>query len=364
MSVKRSALVTHPALFMFLHRRLFMAAFFSTFVAAISVHAWDYAGHRAVNQLALASLPADFPSFVREAAAVERIAFLAGEPDRWRNVSDPTMRHSGGSWSEHFLDFEQLALAGLDANNLPSFRYDFVVAFAAGRNAHADRFPRIDPAKNSDHTREWPGFAPWAIVEYYTRVKSAFSYLKAFEENGTPEEIANAKANAIYVMGVMGHFVGDVAQPLHTTDHHNGWIGSNPNGYTTRSNFHSWIDGGFIDKVGLHLSDLKGRVTPAQVIPVTPRNDERDPVFVAVMNYFVGQHALVEPLYQMEKDGKFTVESPLAPEGTAFIEAQLLKGGEMLGSLWLTAYRSAGPDVFLRTQLLKRQAASRSPAPR
>lgn len=344
----------------------FWAAFFLV-GATVPAGAWDYAGHRTVNQLAIASLPTDFPSFVRESSAIERIAFLAGEPDRWRNVSDPMMRHSGGSWSEHFLDLEQLPLAGMDVTNLPSFRYDFVVAFAAGRAAHADRFPRIDPAKNSDHTREWPGFVPWAIVEYYGKVKSAFSYLKAFEENGTSEEIANAKANAIYAMGVMGHFVGDVAQPLHTTDHHNGWVGENPNGYTTRSGFHSWIDGGFIDKMGLHLSELTARVQPAKVLPVTPRSDNRDPVFVAVMDYFIGQHGLVEPLYKMDKEGKFNADTPSSPaaaEGKAFLEAQLIKGGEMLGTLWLTAYRNAGPDVFLRTQLLKRKGVGAAPGSR
>jgi hypothetical protein len=317
---------------------------------------WDYSGHRAINQLALASLPADFPNFVHEKVAAERIAFLAGEPDRWRNVSDLAMRHSGGSWSEHFLDYEQLALAGMDGKALPSFRYDFVVAFAAGRASHIDRFPKIDPAKNADHTREWPGFIPWAIVEYYAKVKSAFSYLKAFQELGTPAEIANAEANAIYVMGVMGHFVGDVAQPLHTTDHHNGWIGDNPNGYTTRSGFHSWIDGGFIGEIGLNVSTIKPRVLPAELLPVTPRADQREPVFVAVMNYFIEQHALVEPLYRLDKDGKLDAKSPDTSVGRAFIEGQLLKGGHMLGSLWLTAYRNAGPDVYLRTQLLKRKA--------
>ncbi|MEO7598927.1 MAG: hypothetical protein ABIV50_08340, partial [Opitutus sp.] len=239
-----------------------------------------------------------------------------------------------------------------------SFRYDFVLAFAAGRAAHADRFPKIDPAKNSDHTREWPGFTPWAIVEYYTRVKSAFTYLKAFEDNGTAEEIANAKANAIYVMGVMGHFVGDMAQPLHTTDRHNGWIGDNPNGYTTRNTIHSWIDGGFIGKVGIKLSDVTPRVKPAQAISIEPRTDQRDPVFVAVMEYFKGQYALVEPLYRMERDGKFNADSGDAAEGRAFIEGQLLKGGQMLGSLWLTAYKNAGPDVFLRTLLLRRKAGA------
>src|SRR5215471_14734986 len=43
----------------------------------LSSHAWDYEGHRLVNQLALASLPTNFPQFVHAAAAVERIAFLA-----------------------------------------------------------------------------------------------------------------------------------------------------------------------------------------------------------------------------------------------------------------------------------------------
>ena len=36
--------------------------------------AWDYEGHRTVNQLALAALPANFPAFVKTPAARERIA--------------------------------------------------------------------------------------------------------------------------------------------------------------------------------------------------------------------------------------------------------------------------------------------------
>ena len=62
----------------------------------LSVHcslAWDYEGHRLVNQLALASLPTNFPSFARTAAAAEHVAFLAGEPDRWRNTPDLPLKH-------------------------------------------------------------------------------------------------------------------------------------------------------------------------------------------------------------------------------------------------------------------------------
>ena len=69
--------------------------------------AWDYAVHRVVNQLALASLPTNFPAFVRTPAAGERIAFLSGEPDRWRNtptclsniLTTPTITSTSRSWN-------------------------------------------------------------------------------------------------------------------------------------------------------------------------------------------------------------------------------------------------------------------------
>src|SRR2546427_1466489 len=84
---------------------------------------WDYEGHRLVNQLALASLPTNFPAFVRTPAEAERVAFLAGEADRWRNTPDLPLKHA--QESEHYFDLEELALYGLKPELLPVFRYDF-----------------------------------------------------------------------------------------------------------------------------------------------------------------------------------------------------------------------------------------------
>lgn len=339
----------------------------SAVLLAPALRAWDYEGHRIVNQLALASLPEDFPKFVHTHGNAERIAFLAGEPDRWRNVPDLPMKQSGGSWTDHFCDLEQLTDAGMDFAKVPSFRFDFVVQFAAGRAAHADKFPAVDPAKNADHTREWPGFAPWAITEYFERLRSAFSYLKVFEELGTPVEIANAQANAVYVMGVMGHYVGDCAQPLHTTVHHNGWVGENPKGYSKWPGLHSWVDGGFGAKAGITAAQLTPRATPARLIPLVAREDGRDPMFVAVLDYLLAQNKLVEPLYQLEKASKLSHsrDEAIVPEGRAFIEGQLLTGGKMLGAIWLTAWKNAVPDTFLRASLTKRSggAAGKKSAP-
>jgi hypothetical protein len=344
--------------------RLFAASspiFLAVCLAApSSVRAWNYPGHRIVNQVALASLPGDFPAWVRTPENAERIAFLAGEPDRWRNTHAELLEHYNGL--DHYFDLEEVAYAGLDVATLPHFRYDFVVQFAAGRAAHLSLFPRPDPEKNraaghpanADHSLEWPGFLPWAIAEYYAKIQSAFSYLKAFEQAGAPGEIANAQADIVYMMGVMGHYVGDGAQPLHTTIHHHGWVGPNPQGYSTQYGFHSWIDGGFIAKAGITDAELLPRVASAPTIDVTPRPDGRDPVFVAVVDYLVGSGKLVEPLYRLEKEKKLEGTGPDSAEGRAFIDAQLLRGGQMLGSLWLTAWRHAAPDVYLRADLLRR----------
>ena len=86
-----------------------MKASFTAFVAlalATGARAWDYEGHRMVNELALATLPASFPAFVRTPEAAERIMFLAGEPDRWRNSTSPTAKHCMAP--DHFLDIDEL----------------------------------------------------------------------------------------------------------------------------------------------------------------------------------------------------------------------------------------------------------------
>jgi len=334
--------------------------FISTWIAACFVIfssgpavAWDYEGHRIVNQIALASLPTNFPAFVLTPTARERIAFLAGEPDRWRNTTDLPLKHFNGP--DHYINLEELTDIGLEAANLSHFRYEFVAQVALGRERHAANLPAIDPAKNQDRTRELVGFLPWAIAEQYAKLKSAFSYLKAFEENGTPDEIANARENIITLMGVMGHYLGDAAQPLHTTRHFNGWVGGNPRGYTTNRSFHSWIDGGYNLKTGLAFEGFSSMIKPAKMLragsPAVRPND----VFPETLEFILDQFKLVGTLYQMEKDGNFSGEGGNGLKGVEFIRGQILKAGQKLGDYWWSAYQEAGPDNYLKAHLIERK---------
>jgi len=329
-------------------------------LAPARLTAWDYEGHRIVAQLALAALPEDFPRIVAGPEEGERVAFLSAEPDRWRNVPDLPLKHAGGSWGDHFLDLEYLTDAGLDLETLTSFRYEFVLQFARGRAAHAAAFESIDPARNRDRTAEWPGFAPWAIAEHFARLRSGFSYLRVFEQVGTPAEAANARANLLYVMGLLAHYVADCSQPLHTTKHYNGWSGDNPRGYSTWNGLHAWIDGGIIARTGLRFPALRERALPPRVLPLVPRKDGRDPLFVAVLDYIRVQHRQVETIYELAKAGRLgqAPGAEVPAETRRLIEEQLLAGGQMLASVWLTAFRGAVPDTYLRAAIARRQAAA------
>jgi hypothetical protein len=319
---------------------------------------WDYENHRVVNQLALDSLPASFPAFVRDAAAQERIAFLSGEPDRWRNTPDLPLKHFNGP--DHYIDIEELAQYGLKPESLPVFRYDFISHLAVTRAAQPEAFRAIPPGKNQDRTQELVGLLPWAITENYGKLKSGFSYLKAYQEyGGTAEEIANAQANIIYIMGVVGHYIGDASQPLHTTMHHHGWVGDNPKGYTTNRSIHSWIDGGYLLKVGgADQGAMLKNIRPAKLVPLDGRPARPEEIFQAAMVFVMDAHKLVEPLYQMDKQGKLSGEGETGLQGKPFLENQLVKAGQMLGDLWYSAWQHAPADNFLRGQLTRRQLAA------
>lgn len=321
-------------------------------MSGFRIVAWDFPGHRAVNLLALETLPPEFPDFVRAAEMRARIGFLAGEPDRWRNTPDLPLRHVNGP--DHFFDLEDLQPLGIDPDRLTPFRYVYVEQVTRARLADPVKFPTLPVEKNRDRTRQFVGFLPWAILEQYGKLKSAFSYLRAYEAAGTAAEIREARANVVYRMGVMGHYCADAAQPLHTTKHYNGWVGENPAGFATRRTFHSWIDGGFFAAIGgIDEGAIRRTLKPA-----AKRNTVRgmtDYMLPEIMQFIRAQHERVKPLYELEKKGGLSGEKDAGGEGVVFLNEQLRRGVQFLGDLWYTAWQNAPDDKYLLGVLAKRK---------
>jgi hypothetical protein len=131
-----------------------------------AARAWGNSGHRLVNRLAAASLPADVPDFLRSPEALAEIEYLGPEPDRWRSPAEPEL--IAAQAPEHFIDLELADALG----PLPHRRLDFEAkVFAAG-----ERPEKI-------------GLQPWEATEVWERLKAAlreYRTLAALHENTRP----------------------------------------------------------------------------------------------------------------------------------------------------------------------------------
>lgn len=301
---------------------------------ALPCLAWDAAGHREITLAALKSLPPGAPAFLRDEAMRKAIADEATVPDRWRSTRVAQLTHAANP--DHYLDVEDLEAYGLTLKSLPTLRYEYVKDMVLARENAGDSFKGrpVNPATDTAKTDEYPGFLAYAIAEYYGRLQSSFRTIRLLEQANDPsraDQLAAAKADAMTNMGLLSHFVGDAAQPLHTTRHHHGWVGDNPKGYTTDRGIHAYIDGGVIRRQHIEVEDLLEAMKPG------PKIDADDP-WPAVLEHIRRSFAQVEPLYEMKKSG----DLDKAP-GKAFIVSRMADGAGMLGALYWAAWESAAP---------------------
>ena len=305
--------------------------------------AWDEEGHIIVTRLAVSGLPQSMPEWLRTPEVRSRLDYLSAEPDRWRGQANVHLDHVNKP--DHFMDEELLRPFGLSFATLPPLRREFTDLMATRRALHPEKFEPYDRARDRDYTKQVPGLLPYAVAELQGKLAASWTTLKTYEKHRdrvTDDMIRDARANVVYHMGILSHFVGDGSQPLHTTIHYNGWSGDNPKGYTRSRGFHKRIDGGVLVHHGITRDSLPGNPRPA--VPVSEKDYWRD-----IGSYLRRTFEQVEPLYALEKSGDLDREA-----GKRFIEARLLDGGAMLAGVWAAAYEAGKIDSFLEGRLLRR----------
>jgi TonB family protein len=278
---------------------------------------WGSKGHTMINRLAAESLPADVPAFLRTPEAINEIAWLGPEPDRWRSRAEPEL--VAAQAPDHFIDIEYADLIG----PLPRQRYQYIAALYAYAAAHPDLAAELRP--------ERVGFQPYITSEVWERLKSAmrdYRQLSAEHQDTKPVEAA-----ILFYAGWLGHYVADGSQPLHVTINYNGWAAKeNPNGYTTEHSIHSQFETTFVD-AAINTSDVQPLIAP-----VHPIGDEWD----NYLAYLRHSNSLVERVYQLDKDHGF--DGTGTPAAKQFTAERLAAAASMLRDLYVAAWiKSAEP---------------------
>lgn len=264
--------------------------------------------------MAARSWPSALPDFPRR--NLSSLVFVSLELDRWRDRALPPLREANAP--EHFIELDKLAFLP----SLPPDRYRYIQMLFERRALllAQRRFPEADAL-----LPERVGFQPYVTAEIYGRLVLAWQqYHLALSSGGSSTAAQQA---VLFYMGWLAHYVADGSQPLHTTQHFDGWTGTNPRGYSPGPGLHSKVEDGFLQPSGLEET-LRTRT-------VRPRLLE-DP-FSDYLSYLRASHAKVPQLYEIEKAGGFDGGGTSA--GRQFISERLTAAAEMLASLWQTAYR-------------------------
>ena len=294
-----------------MHKLLAAALLAATPLAS---HAWGRTGHMMINHIACEKLPADLPAFLRSPSACTQMEYQGPEPDRWRSkATEPEL--VAAQAPEHFIDLEWAAYAG---SPLPRNRYDFIRALAAAQPQHPDL--QLTPEK--------VGLQPYVTTEVWERLKSAMRDYRALEKDH--KDTKPVEALIVYYAGWLGHYVADGSNPMHTSIQYNGWVGPNPNGYTTEHKIHSKFESTFV------LNNIKeSDVAPKVIAAPVPHGD----IFDDYMGYLNATNKLTEKTYQLEKAKGF--DGTGTPEGKAFTIDRLAAGATELRDLIVFAWQAS-----------------------
>lgn len=282
--------------------------------------AWGTEGHRLVNRLAAANLPADMPAFLREQSAINEIEYLGPEPDRWRSLAEPELERAQAP--EHFLELEPADALG----PLPHNRLDFEAALFA----HGQR-------------PETVGLQPWQANEIWQRLKAAMREYRrlAAPVPANPRDLASVQQAVLFYAGWLGHYVGDGAQPLHTTLNHDGWEApQNPHGFSASHGIHWRFEGTFVDaNIAALAPQAETKIAALKPVAADPATGG---IFESYVAYLRHSATYIDDVYAFDQAGGFTASGTAASR--EFTAARLAAGASELRDLIYAAWlESAKP---------------------
>ncbi|MHB8530930.1 MAG: phospholipase C/P1 nuclease family protein [Caulobacteraceae bacterium] len=292
---------------------------------ASSALAWGATGHRIIGRLATEALPPSLPGFLRSPAAVAALGELDREPDRWKAAGKA---HDLDLDPGHFLDLgdDGRVLAGPALADLPATREDYETALR-----------RI----GGDGWRA--GYLPYSIIEGWQQLAKDFAYWRvdvaaartvvdAAHRTWFVADEARREGLVLRDLGVLGHYVGDGSQPLHVSEHFNGWGAfPNPDGFT-QDKVHAPFEGAFV----------RSYVRPGRVrAAMAPYRDCHCSIQRRTVAYLAATNAFVVPFYRLYKAGGF---QPGDRRGVDFAAERLAAGAAELRDVTIDAWRASAEE--------------------
>lgn len=293
-------------------------------LAHTAVGAWGVAGHRVIARVAIATLPSTVPAFLKE--QIDWIGVRSITPDSYRAASEPFIKMAEDPSHEWHL--EQVTFL----KSIPRSRVEFIAAVYDEQRRVATTNPALARTINVTGT----GLLPYTTIEIYERLKVTFRTWR--DQKKANESTRFTELDAAFYAGWLSHYVADAAMPLHTSIHHDGWIGDNPRNFARSGDLHWGFENDFVNLIGLDDRDIQGRIAAAQVL--------EDP-FTSILRHLDRAHTRVEQVYALEQRRAFADKS--SADARALVYTCTTEGTTVLRDLiytaWVASEQPAAPRI-------------------
>jgi hypothetical protein len=303
--------------------RLLLLAVAAGSLAAGDAWGWGATGHRLISRVAIESLPAEVPAFLRKPEVAQQMGELGREADRSKGAG---RMHDAERDPGHFVNLaDDATVAGsLPLDGLPATREAYDTALRA---LGLDQYQ--------------VGYLPYALGDGWLQLKQDFAYWRA---DAAGEKLAATAADRAWFgrdrqlrellilrdLGYWSHYVGDASQPLHVSIHYNGWGNyPNPEGFSNATSLHGYVEGEFVRRL-IGGADIAARLPPYR--------DCGCGIEARIAAYLRATQATVVPLYALEKLGGFAGDDA---RGKAFIAERLAAGAAELRDMVVDAWRQS-----------------------
>lgn len=269
---------------------------------AVHARAWSERGHSIIAQTA-AYLAADEPGAGFLKSRSFDLGYYANVPDKvWKAPATYEVEQYN-----HFMDMEVFHRA-LKADEEKK-------ALAMDRVTFDSSYPSIP---------NQAGRAFWRIREFAEELDKVTSELK--NPRLTTEQRHHLQSRWLILAGTLGHYVGDLAQPLHTTENYDGQM-------TGQKGVHAFFEGPLVDELFPGIENDTAKAAKARWRAFKKKNASRS-LLDLIEELSNDSHAKLSELLKLDKKADRNDLKKAARAQRDFILGRLVTGSLVLAEIW------------------------------
>lgn len=329
------------------HRKISLqvATLVATCVISIQSLAWGERGHDLITRVAATQLEKlcdnDAACYTPFKKRAHMLSHLSNAPDfLWRSATQ-SKRVKDLNYPTHYISLDAVY-------EKPAIFTDIDFKYTKYREKAL--------IKNRS-THNASGSAPWRVLQLHTGMVENFQKAASAESY---EQRIEAINQALKMGGLMSHFVGDLANPHHTADNHDGQL-------TGNTGLHAYFESEVVGELAMDLASRVSKKANPRLLKKTilkPYSKAQANEILASAEKLIfalvldsnkkvdyltsldNSYSLIkkseEPRVDAERRPAFSVRNKFRP----FIAERLAVGAQVLAHLWRLAWVEGGqPDM-------------------